>query len=176
MTRALTIPVLVTTDLPPQTDLAAFGRLVADAVAVLTPSTGVPYSAHLRGRAFWLDRPLTAAEPGAPAPPAEQLRFAALLGFLSVTPSVIHAETPTGTPAETPSVASGTPHPASKAAALTDARTAITAAVAAAHGDLGSPPAVLAIRAEDVHDRTPDGAVPAATAPSAGPAPAQPVG
>jgi hypothetical protein len=156
MIHPLVIPVLVTTDLPPQTDLAAFGRVVADAVALLVPPpvaqlvpppvaqlvppTGGPYPGHLHGRTFWLDRP---APPGAPAPAAEQLRFAALLGFLSVA-------------LEAPQVTAK--------AVLADVRTAITEAVAAAYGDLGSAPAVRAIRAQDVRDRTPETALTVATA------------
>jgi hypothetical protein len=43
MVNALIVPVLVTTDLPPDTDLAAFGQLIADAVGTLPPeAAGTP--------------------------------------------------------------------------------------------------------------------------------------
>ncbi|MFC7640568.1 hypothetical protein ACFQX6_05760 [Streptosporangium lutulentum] len=64
----------------------------------------------------------------------EELRFAALLGYLS-------ASRPAGSAKEM----------------AADAGRAITAAVAARYGDLGSPPAVMAIRSEDVRERTPGG-------------------
>ncbi|MFI6883808.1 hypothetical protein [Streptosporangium canum] len=139
MIPTLIIPILVTTDLPPETDLAVLGRYLADAVTVLHPPSGPAYLAHLQGRTFWLDRPTSPAEPSQPAPIAEQLRFAALLGFLTAT----------------------APPAASAKDVLADARTAITAAVAAVYGDFGSPPAVLAISGQDVRERTPGGAVPA---------------
>nr|WP_260408503.1 hypothetical protein [Planomonospora venezuelensis] len=119
--------------------MALFGRHLADAVTVLRPSSGPAYLGRLEGRAFWLDRPAPPAGPGRPAPAAEQLRFAALLGFLT-------AAAPSG---------------ASARDVLADARAAVTAAVAAGYGHLGSPPAVLAIGAQDVRERTPHGAVPA---------------
>jgi hypothetical protein len=134
MTHLLSVPVLVTTDLPPETDLAGFGRVLTAAVAALPPRVGAPYPGHLHGRVFWLDRPAPPAEPGAPAAAPADLRFAALLGFLSAAPGSARL---------------------SARDVLADARTAITAAVAAAYGDLGSAPAVLAIRAQDVRERTP---------------------
>ncbi|MBG0816469.1 hypothetical protein [Planomonospora sp. ID82291] len=142
MTHLLSVPVLVTTDLPPQTDLAVFGRVLAGAVAALPSPTGAPYPGHLHGRVFWLDRPTPPADPAAPAPAPADLRFAALLGFLSAAP-----ETSRLTARDV----------------LAAARTVITTAVAAAYGDLGSAPAVLAIRAQDVRERTPATALTVAT-------------
>ncbi|GIH95477.1 hypothetical protein ACFFMN_07210 [Planobispora siamensis] len=146
MIHPLIIPVLVTTDLPPETDLAAFGQLLADAVVVLGPGSGEPYPGHLHGRTFWLDRPVPPVEPGVAPSPAEQLRFAATLGFLSAAVDRPDASVKT---------------------VIADARAAITAAVTACYGDLGSPPAVLAIRAEDVRERTPETAVVTVTADAA---------
>nr|BFE79621.1 hypothetical protein GCM10020093_022220 [Planobispora longispora] len=97
---------------------------------------------------FWLEAPLVApAEPGSSASTAEELRFAAVLGMLAVD----------------------APEPVARQV-LTAARAAVAAAVAAAYGDLGSPPAVLAIRAEDVRERTPRTALPAVTTPTMQPA------
>ena len=135
MLDALMVSLLVTTDLPPDTDLAEFGQLVADAVQTLQHG-GVTYPGFLRGGAFWLDRPAPPAGDGLPRPATEELRFAALLGYLS---------------------ASGPAGSAKEMAA--DAGQMITAAVAARYGDLGSPPAVMAIRSEDVRERTPESAV-----------------
>ncbi|MFC4590833.1 hypothetical protein [Sphaerisporangium corydalis] len=138
MVDTLIIPVLVTTDLPPGTDLAEFGRLVADAAAALPGDRGVPYPGYLSGAAFWLDQPGPARPPGG-VTLADHLRFAAILGHLS------------------------TREPRPPRTILADARAAITSAVSGRYGDLGSPPAVLAITSEDVRVRTPDTAVPAAT-------------
>ncbi|GAT69374.1 hypothetical protein HS048_19805 [Planomonospora sp. ID91781] len=138
MTHLLSVPVLVTTDLPPQTDLAAFGRVLAGAVAALPSHDGAPYPGHLHGRVFWLDRPAPPAESGAPGPVPADLRFAALLGFLSAAPGTSRL---------------------SAREVLADARAAIIAAVTAAYGDLGSAPAVLAIRSQDVRERTPETAL-----------------
>ncbi|MFC7640569.1 hypothetical protein ACFQX6_05765 [Streptosporangium lutulentum] len=55
MLDALMVSLLVTTDLPPETDLAEFGQLVADAVQTLQHGE-VTYPGSLRGGAFWLDR------------------------------------------------------------------------------------------------------------------------
>ncbi|MET9068987.1 hypothetical protein [Streptosporangium sandarakinum] len=130
-----TVPLLVTTDLPPDTDLAEFGRVVADAVRILACEEGVSYEGFLRGGVFWLDPPRPGG-PGAAPVAAGELRFAALIGHLSVP----------GMRATAREVAA-------------HAREVITRAVAARYGDLGSPAAVLAIRAEDVGERTPPSAV-----------------
>ncbi|GGT01897.1 hypothetical protein GCM10010156_69700 [Planobispora rosea] len=141
MTPTMIIPVLVTTDLPPDADLATFGRQVADAVAVLPAPGGASFAGRLEGSVFWLDAPLVApAEPGSPVPVVEELRFAAVLGMLEVD----------------------APEPVARQV-LAAARAVVAAAVTAAYGDLGSPPAVLAIRAEDVRERTPKTALPAVT-------------
>ncbi|GAA3817007.1 hypothetical protein GCM10022226_42090 [Sphaerisporangium flaviroseum] len=140
MVNALIVPVLVTTDLPPDTDLAAFAQVVADAVGALAGDSGTPYPGYLRGAAFWLDRPIALRASTDPAPATEQLRFAAMLGFLSTCG-------PRGSAKEV----------------LADARTAIRAAVGGRYGDLGSPPAMLAITANDIRERTPESAVTAAT-------------
>ncbi|MFI6454557.1 hypothetical protein ACIBF6_23715 [Streptosporangium amethystogenes] len=135
MVNALRVSLLVTTDLPPDTDLTEFGRLLVDSVRTLQRDE-VTYPAFLRGGVFWLDRPLPSSDDGIPRAAAEELRFAALLGHLS-------AGQPPGSSKET----------------VADACRAITAAVAARYGDLGSPPAVMAIRSEDVRERTPSSAV-----------------
>ncbi|WP_436763680.1 hypothetical protein [Streptosporangium sp. V21-05] len=135
MVDALRVSLLVTTDLPPDTDLKEFGRLLVDSVLTLQRGE-VTYSALLRGGVFWLDRPLPPSDDGLPGTAAEELRFAALLGHLS-------AAQPPGSAKET----------------VADAGRAITAAVAARYGDLGSPPAVMAIRGEDVRERTPRSAI-----------------
>ncbi|MFI7048089.1 hypothetical protein [Streptosporangium sandarakinum] len=134
-----TVPLLVTTDLPPDTDLTEFGRVVADAVRTLTCEEGVSHEGFLRGGVFWLDPPRPGG-PGAAPVAAGELRFAALIGHLSVP---------------------GMRATAREVAAR--ARKVITRAVAARYGDLGSPAAVLAIRAEDVGERTPPSAVVVAT-------------
>ncbi|GGL54774.1 hypothetical protein [Planomonospora parontospora] len=144
----LIIPVLVTTDLPPETDLAELGRHIADAVTVLNPSASPTCSGRLDGRAFWLDRPvLPPIESDRPAPIAEQLRFAVLLGVLT---------------------AAASPETSAKDV-LATARAAIKAAIITAYGDLGSPPVVIEISAEDVRERTPDDAVPAVATDSPAP-------
>ncbi|MGJ6965127.1 hypothetical protein ACSDR0_24770 [Streptosporangium sp. G11] len=136
MVDALRVSLLVTTDLPPDTDLKEFGRLLVDSVLTLQRGE-VTYPALLRGGVFWLDRPLPPSDDdGLPRAAAEELRFAALLGHLS-------AAHPPGSAKET----------------VADAGRAITAAVAARYGDLGSPPAVMAIRGEDVRERTPRSAI-----------------
>ncbi|MEU8385986.1 hypothetical protein [Streptosporangium sp. NPDC048865] len=135
MVDALRVSLLVTTDLPPDTDLKEFGRLLVDSVLTLQRGE-VTYPALLRGGVFWLDRPLPPSDDGLPRAAAEELRFAALLGHLS-------AARPPGSAKET----------------VADAGRAITAAVAARYGDLGSPPAVMAIRSEDVRERTPESAI-----------------
>lgn len=136
MVDALRVSLLVTTDLPPDTDLREFGRLLVDSVRTLHREE-VAYPGFLRGGVFWLDRPLPPSGDGFPEPAAGELRFAALLGHLS-------AGRPPGSTKET----------------VADACRAITAAVAARYGDLGSPPAVMAIRGEDVRERTPSWAIP----------------
>ncbi|MCG5217846.1 hypothetical protein [Streptosporangium sp. KLBMP 9127] len=142
MVNSLIVPILVTTDLPPDSDLRELGQLLADAVRDLEHDTsGVHYPGHLRGATFWLDRPAPPPEPGSPAQAPEQLRFAAMLGFLSVAG-----------PRE------------SAREVIVDAREAVTAAVIARYGDLGSTPAVMSIRADDVRERTPDDAVVTTTA------------
>ncbi|MFD0659008.1 hypothetical protein [Thermocatellispora tengchongensis] len=126
MLDAMIVPLLVTTDLPPGSDVAQFGRIVTGAVRTLRRGD-LAYPGYLHGRTFWLDRP---------GPPGglrrEELRFAALLGFLS-------AAGPRGSAREV----------------VADARAAITVAISARYGDLGSPPAVMGIRSEDVRERTP---------------------
>ncbi|GAA2883886.1 hypothetical protein GCM10010517_47190 [Streptosporangium fragile] len=160
MVDALRVALLVTTDLPPDTDLAEFGRLLVDSVRTLQRGD-VVYAGLLRGGVFWLDRPLPPVDDELPGAAAEELRFAAMLGHLSVPASAAS--------------------PASARQAVADAGRAIAAAVAARYGDLGSPPAVLAIRSEDVRERTPDAAIPVGGAePLAAPAgpgsPARPAG
>ncbi|MFJ2033007.1 hypothetical protein [Streptosporangium sp. NPDC087985] len=140
MLDSLIVPLLVTTDLPPDTDLAEFGRLLADAVRRLEHGDA-SYAGFLNGGVFWLDRPRTPAQDGGPElSPAEELRFAALIGYLSISDS-------RRSPKEV----------------VADAGGAITEAVAVRYGDLGSPPAVMAIRAEDVRERTPVSALPVRT-------------
>ncbi|MBB2910892.1 hypothetical protein FHS43_002155 [Streptosporangium becharense] len=135
MVDALRVALLVTTDLPPDTDLAEFGRLLVDAVSTLGQDD-VAYTGLLRGGVFWLDQPLPPTGDGLGGAAAEELRFAALLGHLSVPVP-----------------------PGSARQVIIDARRAITAAVATRYGDLGSPPAVMAIRSDDVRERTPDTAI-----------------
>ncbi|MFD0886481.1 hypothetical protein ACFQ08_18205 [Streptosporangium algeriense] len=141
MLDSLIVPLLVTTDLPPDADLAEFGRLLADAVR--EPGRGgVPYAGFLHGAVFWLDPPgVSVGREGGVRPVVEELRFAALLGYLSVS----------GAGGRVKDVVAG-------------AGEAVTEAVAARYGDLGSPPAVMAIRAEDVRERTPPSAVVVSTA------------
>ncbi|WP_245789107.1 hypothetical protein [Streptosporangium canum] len=136
MLDSLIVPLLVTTDLPPDADLAEFGRLLADTVRTLQHGE-VCYAGFLHGGVFWLDRPGSPARDGGPAPStADELRFAALIGYLSI---------------------SGPRRPVKEVVA--DASGAITEAVAVRYGDLGSPPAVMAIRTEDVRERTPPSAL-----------------
>ncbi|WP_343948179.1 hypothetical protein [Nonomuraea longicatena] len=73
MLDSLIVPMLVTTDLPPDTDLAEFGTLLTGAARAL------PYDCFLAGAVFWLDRPAPVRQR-----PAAELRFAALLGRLAV--------------------------------------------------------------------------------------------
>lgn len=129
MLDSLIVPLLVTTDLPPEADLAEFGDLLTGAARTLDRE-GSSYPAFLAGKVFWLDQPGSAEAQG-------DLRFAALLGFLA---------------------ASGSEHEARNVVA--DARKAISAAVDARYGDLGAAtPAVMAIRATDVRERTPSPAL-----------------
>ncbi|MFE3449977.1 hypothetical protein ACFXJ8_13690 [Nonomuraea sp. NPDC059194] len=129
MLDSLIVPLLVTTDLPPEADLAEFGGLLTGAARTLDRE-GASYPAFLAGKVFWLDQPGSAESQG-------DLRFAALLGFLA---------------------ASGSDHEARTVVA--DARKAISAAVDARYGDVGAAtPAVMAIRATDVRERTPSPAL-----------------
>ncbi|MDF5753669.1 hypothetical protein [Spongiactinospora sp. TRM90649] len=138
MLSAHIVPLLVTTDLPTEAELTDFGELLVGAVRALPSRDGTTFPGHLHGGVFWLGRP---APPDAPPPAAGELRFAALLGFLS---------------------AAGRPG-LSTSKVVAAARQAITAAVTARYGDLGSPPAVITIRADDVRERTPDDALPVIT-------------
>ncbi|MCC5581585.1 hypothetical protein IMZ11_38885 [Microtetraspora sp. AC03309] len=125
------IPLLVTTDVPADTDLVDVGRILADAVCTLRCGN-LTYPALLQGATFWLDAPVRGHAP------LEELRFTAMLGHLSAT----------------------APHESARDV-VSDARAAITAAVSAHYGHLGScPPAVLAVRSDDVAERTPASAVP----------------
>ncbi|WP_327091524.1 hypothetical protein OIE66_13025 [Nonomuraea sp. NBC_01738] len=76
MLDSLIVPLLVTTDLPPDADLAGFGELLAGTARTL------PYDAFLAGKVFWLDRPVL---PGQRPQAATELRFAAMLGYLAVS-------------------------------------------------------------------------------------------
>ncbi|MEU6998397.1 hypothetical protein [Nonomuraea sp. NPDC046570] len=132
MLDSLIVPLLVTTDLPPEADLAEFGRLLTGAARTLDRD-GESYDGFLAGKVFWLDQP---TPPGA-APAQGDLRFAALVGFLA---------------------AAGSEHATREVVA--DARRAISAAVDARYGDLGAAtPAVMAIRARDVRERSPESAL-----------------
>ncbi|WP_433517994.1 hypothetical protein ACQP2T_22075 [Nonomuraea sp. CA-143628] len=132
MLDSLIVPLFVTTDLPPQADLAEFGELLAETARTLDHDD-VSYAAFLSGKVFWLDRPvLPRQRPAAEGEP----RFAALLGYLA---------------------ASGTGHTSRDVVA--DARRAIDAAVTSRYGDVGAAPAVFAIRDRDVRERTPETAV-----------------
>ncbi|MEV8637107.1 hypothetical protein AB0395_36245 [Streptosporangium sp. NPDC051023] len=141
MLDSLVVPLLVTTDLPPDADLAEFGRVLADAVRA-PGRGGVSYEGFLYGGVFWLDPPrvasqsLSGGEPRGRFGVVEELRFAALIGYLSVCGEHGSVKDVVG-----------------------DAGRAITGAVAARYGDLGSPPAVMAVRAVDVRERTPPSAV-----------------
>lgn len=133
MLDSLIVPLLVTTDLPPEADLAEFGALLTDAARTLDHG-GVRYDGFLAGKVFWLDRPVAARQ--RPASETE-LRFAAMLGYLA---------------------ASGADHEVRDVVA--DVRTAVAAAITARYGDSGAPaPAVFAIRERDVRERTPDAAL-----------------
>ncbi|QYC43221.1 hypothetical protein Nocox_28160 [Nonomuraea coxensis DSM 45129] len=130
MLDSLIVPLFVTTDLPPDADLAGFGELLAETVREL----GGGYPGSLAGRVFWLDRPVPAGQ----RPAAEgELRFAGMLGHLTAT---------------------GPGH--TVRAVVGDVRRAVGAAVAERYGDVGVTPAVFAIRDQDVRDRTPDTALP----------------
>ncbi|WP_271222284.1 hypothetical protein [Streptosporangium carneum] len=137
MLDSLIVPLLVTTDLPPDADLAGFGRVLADAVRA--PGRGeVSYAGFLYGGVFWLDSPRTPPLVGSEgrSGAGEELRFAALIGYLSVCGAHGSVKDVVG-----------------------DVGRVITEAVGARYGDLGSPPAVMAIRTEDVRERTPPSAV-----------------
>ncbi|GAA4229001.1 hypothetical protein GCM10023075_35560 [Streptosporangium album] len=141
MLDSMIVPLLVTTDLPPETDLAGFGRLVADAVRLVRHGE-TSYAGCLHGGVFWLDRPrMPPGGGGLSVPTADELRFAALIGYLSISG-------PRRAPREV----------------VSDAREAITRVVAVSYGELGSPAAVMAIRAEDVRERTPPTALRVRTA------------
>jgi hypothetical protein len=127
MPDSLIVPLFVTTDLPPDADLAEFGELLAGTVRVLGAEG---YEAFLAGKVFWLDRPVLPEQ--RPAAEAE-LRFAGMLGYLA---------------------ASGPGHTARDV--VGDVRQAVGAALAERYGDVGVAPAVFAIRDQDVRERTPD--------------------
>lgn len=132
MPDSLIVPLFVTTDLPPDADLAEFGKLLAGSARALG-GEGDGYEAFLAGRVFWLDRPVLPEQ----RPAAEtELRFAAMLGHLT---------------------ASGPGHTAR--GVVCDVRRAIGEAVQGRYGDVGVAPAVFAIRDRDVRERTPDDAL-----------------
>ena len=132
MLDSLIVPLFVTTDLPPEADLAEFGELLAETARTLDHDD-VSYTAFLAGKVFWLDRPvLPRQRPAAEVEP----RFAALLGYLA---------------------ASGAGHTSREVVA--DVRRAIGAAVTSRYGDVEAAPAVFAIRDRDVRERTPETAV-----------------
>ncbi|SEG91510.1 hypothetical protein SAMN05444920_107283 [Nonomuraea solani] len=127
MLDSLIVPLFVTTDLPPEAELAEFGELLAE-TARLLGREGDGYEAFLAGKVFWLDSPLDQR------PAAEgELRFAGMLGYLA---------------------ASGGGHTAREV--VGDVRRAIGAAVTRRYGDVGVVPAVFAIRDQDVRERTPE--------------------
>jgi hypothetical protein len=129
MVDSLVVPLFVTTDLPPEADLAEFGALLAGTARVLGHE-GAGYEAFLAGKVFWLDRPVLPEQ----RPAAEtELRFAGMLGYLA---------------------ASGSGHTTKDV--VGDVRQAIGAAVAGRYGDVGVAPAVFAIRDQDVRERTPE--------------------
>ncbi|MBB5077905.1 hypothetical protein [Nonomuraea endophytica] len=76
MLDSLIVPLLVTTDLPPDADLAGFGALLTETAREL------PYDAFLAGKVFWLDRPVLPQQ--RPASETE-LRFAAMLGYVAAS-------------------------------------------------------------------------------------------
>jgi hypothetical protein len=132
MVDSLIVPLFVTTDLPPEADLAEFGELLAETARTLGPEDA-GYAAFLAGRVFWLDRPVL---PGQRPAAETESRFAGLLGYLA---------------------AAGPGHAAREV--VGDVRQAISAAVAGRYGDVGVAPAVFAIRDEDVRERTPGSAL-----------------
>ncbi|TMR96152.1 hypothetical protein [Nonomuraea basaltis] len=132
MRDSLIVPLFVTTDLPPEAELAEFGELLAETARVLGHE-GAGYEAFLAGKVFWLDRPVLPEQ----HPAAEvELRFAGMLGYLA---------------------ASGPGHTAREV--VCDVREAIGEAVAGRYGDVGVAPAVFAIRDQDIRERTPDSAL-----------------
>ncbi|NUO99240.1 MAG: hypothetical protein HOV96_34085 [Nonomuraea sp.] len=132
MPDSLIVPLFVTTDLPPDADLAEFGELLAGSARALGRD-GAGYQAFLAGKVFWLDRPVLPEQ----RPAAEtELRFAAMLGHLAAS----------GPGRTTRGV-------------VCDVRHAIGEAVTARYGDVGVAPAVFAIRDRDVRERTPDSAL-----------------
>ncbi|WP_219509761.1 hypothetical protein [Nonomuraea ceibae] len=133
MLDTLIVPLFVTTDLPPDADLAGFGRLLAESARTLG-GEGAGYDAVLSGKVFWLDRPVA---PGQHPPAVSESRFAGLLGHVTVP---------------------GAGHTSRQVVA--DVRRAVGAAVTGHYGDVGVLPAVFAIRDSDVRERTPDDAVP----------------
>jgi hypothetical protein len=132
MLDALIVPLFVTTDLPPEADLAEFGELLAETARDLGRE-GAGYGAFLAGKVFWLDRPVLPEQ--RPAAEAES-RFAGMLGYLA---------------------ASGPGHTSRDV--VGDMRQAIGDAVTRRYGDVGVAPAVFAIRDQDVRERTPDSAL-----------------
>ncbi len=132
MLDSLIVPLFVTTDLPPDAELAEFGELLAGTARALGPDDP-GYEACLAGSVFWLDRPVL---PGQRPAALSELRFAGMLGYLA---------------------ASGSGH--TSRAVVGDVRRAIGRAVAGRYGDAGAPPAVFAIRDHDVRERTPDSAL-----------------
>ncbi|MGW0202779.1 hypothetical protein [Nonomuraea sp. NPDC003201] len=132
MLDALIVPLFVTTDLPPESELAEFGELLAETARVLRHE-GDGYEAFLAGKVFWLDRPVLPEQ--RPAAEAE-LRFAGMLGYLA---------------------ASGPGHTSRDVVGAV--RRAIGEAVTGRYGDVGVVPAVFAIRDQDVRERTPDSAL-----------------
>ncbi|UBU10177.1 hypothetical protein [Nonomuraea gerenzanensis] len=134
MLDSLIVPLFVTTDLPPEAELAEFGELLAETARMLgREGEAGGYEAFLAGQVFWLDRPVLPEQ----RPAAEgELRFAGMLGYLA---------------------ASGGGHTARQV--VGDVRRAIGAAVAGRYGDVGVAPAVFAIRDQDVRERTPETAL-----------------
>jgi hypothetical protein len=130
MLDSLIVPLFVTTDLPPEAELAEFGELLAETARVLGDDG---YAAFRVGRVFWLDRPVLPEQ----SPAAEgELRFAGMLGHLA---------------------ASGAGHTTREV--VGDVRRAIGQAVTERYGDVGVAPAVFAIRDQDVRERTPELAI-----------------
>ncbi|MFC4009369.1 hypothetical protein ACFOY2_19205 [Nonomuraea purpurea] len=132
MFDSLIVPLFVTTDLPPGAELGEFGRVLAEAVRELGREEA-RYEAFLTGKVFWLDRPVL---PGQRPVAEAELRFAGMLGHL---------------------VASGSGHTARQV--VDDVREAVGRALTGRFGDVGVPPAVFAIRDQDVRERTPDAAL-----------------